>query len=614
MARVQILDDHLVNMIAAGEVVARPASAVKELLENSLDAGATRIEIEFDAGGQDLIRVIDDGEGMSEEDALAALQRHATSKIRSEEDLQSIRTLGFRGEAVPSIAAVSKFEILTRTAMDEGGTRVRVDGGRIEEVRPSASTVGTTITVKELFFNTPARRKFLKSEATEARHLIDTVSQAILAHPDVSFKLSSARKPNLLSSPGTGKTFDAIVSVLGPSVARGMLPVPRRGHPEIGYAVSGHVSRPDIHRGSRAGLHIFVNDRPVQSPQLSRVVANAYQAYLPRNRWPLAVLFIEAEADLVDVNVHPQKLEVRLSRSDRLASLVGAAIRDVLAGERRPETVVPDVPDEPVFPSSGAAPAWRPPARSGTGPLPYMPLPGEAGQRAAESLASATAADAAPRGSPFDPEGGTDTSMPLFSRGIPQEGANWENMHVIGQVFRTFIVGTSGNRIYFIDQHTAHERVLYEGHVDRLSRQEREVQQLLIPVTVDCPGRTEEQLEELVEAFQQSGFDCGLYSSNTLVVKGVPIIERGFDVAAVVQELLEEAGGATGLDERLEYVARTVSCRAAVKAGDRLSDPEMSRLVKDLGETRNPLRCPHGRPVLLQLDETQLKKLFERNW
>lgn len=633
MPKIRVLDDLLINKIAAGEVVARPSSVVKELLENALDAGARRIEIEMEGGGLTLLRVADDGCGMTEEDGLLALQRHATSKIACEDDLADIRTMGFRGEALPSIASVCRLEIRTRPASSEGGTRIAVEGGKLQEVRPAAAVVGTSITIRDLFFNTPARRKFLRSEATESRHIIDTVADATLGHPEVSFKLSVPGKQPLLSSPGSGQLFDALVAVLGPATARAMLALGPRQHPELPYRVHGLVSGPEVHRATRTGLHLFVNRRPVQLHQLSRVIADAYHAYLPRGRWPVAVVFVEADPWTVDVNVHPQKLEVRLHQADRLAGLLGAAVRDALAGERRPESVTSLSPLDPSPAESGQTPESvsadgpRPfggPASSFHGGFtrsrsaaPYLPLPGSV----RDTLPPARAFPAEPGAAPF-PAASSDPcsrrSQPmqtsLLALGDPAQGADWEHMSVLGQVFRTFVVGSSEGRVYFIDQHTAHERVLYERNIEQIRNRQVEIQQLLIPVTVECPRRAETELEETASLLGACGFDCQVHSGGTLVVKGIPVLERGIDVHAVMTELLEEAPGRGPLEDRLDQVAKTVSCKAAVKAGDRLSQPEMVALVRDLGKTRNPLRCPHGRPVLLQLGLGELKRLFERSW
>ncbi|MBI4865580.1 MAG: DNA mismatch repair endonuclease MutL [Candidatus Wallbacteria bacterium] len=606
VATIRVLDDHLINKIAAGEVVARPASVVKELLENSLDAGASRIEIEMESGGVALLRITDDGHGMAEDEALLALCRHATSKIATEQDLDDIRTLGFRGEALPSIAAVSRLEIRTRPRAAQGGTRIAVVGGKVQETRPVGTTVGTTIVVRELFFNTPARLKFLRSESTETRHIIETVTEAILGHPDVSFKLSVEGRAPILSSPGTGKLFDAMVAVFGPATARAMLALAPRQHPELPYAVSGYVSRPDVNRATRNAFHLFVNGRPVQLPQLARAVADSYHAYLPRGRWPVAVLFVQAAAWAVDVNVHPQKLEVRLHQPERLAGLLGAAVKDALSGERRPETVQPA--GSPLDPEPPAQ--WTPARQRPV--LPYLPPP--AAMRPNLVSQPATPATHSTPSSPFDSEDPIEPLQPLFSRGVPATGADWEGMTLLGQVFRTFVVGVAGDQLYFIDQHTAHERVLYEENVEKMARRALETQPLLLPVTVECPRRAEKELEDAVALLTLHGFECDVFSGGTLVVKTVPVMERGIDVREVMRELLEEATGSGPIEERQEKVARMVSCKAAVKSGDPLSEAEMKTLVRDLARTKNPLRCPHGRPVLLQFGQDELKKLFERNW
>lgn len=606
MGRVRVLEDSLINKIAAGEVVADPASVVKELLENSIDAGATRISIAIEGGGAEKIRIDDNGSGMSAEDARLALERHATSKLASEDDLPHIATMGFRGEALPSIAAVSRIEIRTRTTDSNEGTRLYVEGGQLTDDSPCAAQEGTSITVSDLFFNTPARRKFLKSPATLTRNVVDTVARALMARPDVAFRLTTRpRGKPIYSSPGTGQLADALATVLGPEDARGMLPFGPRDHAELGYRISGYLSRPDLHRATRSGLYLFVNRRPISSRTLSGTIASAYQAYLPHRRWPVVALFIEANHELVDVNVSPQKTEVRLASEHRLAGLVGATVRDALAAERRPDQVVSQLTGGSSL-SEGLAPRRSFPDRAGPSTFPAFISPHSPRGVPGQAPLPGSGGSAPPREAP---------RQGLLIDAPPPDPSSWEHVTILGQVFRTFILGSQQDRLYLFDQHTAHERVLYERCLARFSRGEPQRQALLVPHALEARGLGETQLGTLLKVLESCGFEADLFSGGTLVVKAVPVFERPIDLQAVLSDLTEELdAGLQSMERRIQDVAKIVSCRSAVKAGDSLEREDMEAILKDLALTENPLRCPHGRTVMVQLTHAEVKRLFDRTW
>lgn len=533
---IQILPEDLVNKIAAGEVVERPASVVKELVENSIDAKASHITIEIEDAGKKLIRVIDDGVGMGEEECRLALKRHSTSKIESIEDLFNIRTLGFRGEALPSIASVSELKI-----------------------SPNPSGKGISVEVKDLFKNVPARLKFLKSKNTENAHISNLISKFILSSPDIAFKLIQDKK-EALSSPGSGDLKDALASVYGVDLAKNLLEVK-------GGRIFGFISRPDISRISRDHESFFVNGRYVRNILLSKTVENACRTLIPSNRYPLAALFLSIDPKEVDVNVHPTKREVKFLRTNEVLSEVTKAVSSALSdvqgyqGTGYRDIGIPGTSDK----------NWRPEMLD-------MSFPKEA----LESLQAGR---------------------------IEIEVSEVQPLIPVHQHKGTYIVATDGEDLVLIDQHAAHERILY----DRLSSHNSEalkMQSLLIPENLEFTHSEAQALQDKFEYLKGLGFELEDFGKDSFLLRSVPSILTGCAPKEVLLGLLPELSAS--LEQREERVKKYMACRAAVKAGDKLSFEEMGRLIRDLYRTQNPLTCPHGRPTMIKFSANDIEKLFGR--
>lgn len=615
--RIWILPAEVAERIAAGEVVERPASVVKELVENALDAGARRVAVETERGGKALIRVADDGQGMTNAEACLALQRHATSKLRSVDDLFRIRTLGFRGEALPSIAAVSRMEILTRTPDAEEGTRLLTEGGVIRACEAAAAPVGTTITVQELFYNVPVRFRFLRSDAAEGGAVTDWLQRLALSRPDVSFRLIHDGREALLS-PGSQDPLNAVVALFGRAVARDLLliPMPETEPRPPAPSVAGFVGRPTLTRANRALQHTYVNGRAVRSPLFYRGIDDAYRATMPQGRFPVVLLFLSVPPDRVDVNVHPAKVEVRLQDEGAVQSALVTAIRSALrpssqasGSEERAErlpfaeaTIVGAGDRHPPSPSRFAPRvAERQPA---PGQIecpsrgPRHPLPGPP-----------------PQGKGM---GAGDRFGPPLPGPTPQgEGTAIPPLTLLGQAQDLFILAEGGGQLWVIDQHVAHERILF----DRLtanSRVSEPPQPLLINTTLEVDAAQALALEEHREPLARLGFTVEPFGPGRYTLRGVPraLIGRNYETVFrdLADELTEQSqGGRTRLpDEELAAVAAGRSCKRAVKAGQALSRQEIEELLRELRSTRNPYTCPHGRPVFLAYDRRELAALFGR--
>jgi DNA mismatch repair protein MutL len=649
MSRIELLDEATVNRIAAGEVVERPASAVKELVENGLDAGARRIVVEIVRGGKASLKVVDDGEGMTRDDALRALERHATSKIRSGDALDAIRTLGFRGEALPAIAAVSRMTLATRARDAAAGTTVEVAGGTIASVEPSGGPEGTSVAVRDLYFNTPARRKFLKGDGPEAAAVTDVVANALLARPDVSFKLESGGEP-VLFSPGGASRVDIVRQVFG-IPASGQLfapePVELAGWP---CTVEGVLSRPQTVMPSRRAIRFFVNGRPFRSPSLARAVLAGYKNMMPVGRAPLALLFLAVDPGWVDVNVHPAKIEVRFREAHALEEALTDLIRSLLAGRRAPRDLIgarerSERSEPPRDPHASEASAHPPPPGGSPGPL--APAP-DAGRRPPAGLADAPEVAVVdgrrpepflrpPRSGAGDPCGAATATVPSPSvsvAGYPAPGElasvqgrlpglalaegealDWQAMEIIGQAFSTYILGAVGRMLYVVDQHVAHERVLFERTLDHLAWENLPVQRLLFPITMEVPAGSRELIRERLALLARYGFAAEMYSGGTLVVSTMPMLSERVRPEALLADLVAELERLTprlSADQAQRSIAATIACRSAVMAGDPLDMATMRTLVGDLARARHPMTCPHGRPSVLSLSAQDIDRRFLR--
>jgi DNA mismatch repair protein MutL len=562
---IKILTPEVVSRIAAGEVVERPASVVKELVENSLDAGASQIDIETGDGGASLIRVVDNGVGISSGEVELAFQRYATSKVSVPADLQSISSLGFRGEALPSIAAVAQVEILTRTAEELAGTYLSLRGGVVVERGRQARNPGTTLTIRHLFRDVPARLKFLKSKSTENSHISNLVSQFSLAFPEVRFSLIVDGR-RVLHTPGSGNLRDAVAEVYALDIAQAMLEVrsaDKEGDSAIpSPQVAGLVCPPSLCRASRNGLSLFVNRRWVRSPLLARAVEDAYQGLVMEGKHPIAVIELTLPPQEIDINVHPAKMEVKFRYEAAVFSGVHRAVRRSLA-ELMP---IPDI---------------KP------GPDKSFPQQMSKGYRQAEL-------DFIP-----SPRSTEDVPRPL------------PVLRVLGQLASVYIIAEGTDGLYLIDQHAAHERVLFEKILAQRAKREIEVQGLLQPATIEFAAREEDLLRSQGEFLAEFGFEVELFGPRTYLVRTVPAIVQGQDVAEVVRGVLDllARGGSADWEEKL---ATSLACHSAVRAGQVLSDEEMRELVRQLEGTNLPRTCPHGRPTMVHLSSWQLAKEFGR--
>lgn len=591
VTRIHLLEEHTVNRIAAGEVVERPASVVKELVENSIDAGAHTIIVEVEQGGKRLIRVTDDGEGMSPADALLSIQRHATSKIRDAEDLQSIVTLGFRGEALPSIAAVSRFELLTKRADLDTGMRLVVENGQVVEAEECAARNGTTVTVRDLFYNTPARLKFLKSVATELSHITELMTRFALAFPEISFRLLHNGQ-EIFVSQGSTDPRHALLAVFGRDVARELRSI---DFAQGSLRITGYVSPPHLTRPTRAMQSFFVNRRLVRHRVLSKALDDAYRTLTPEGRHPVAAIFLQVPPYNVDVNVHPTKAEVKFSHEGEVYHAVLTAIRQALLQQGMMPSALPglqsglDIAQPAARPSTGQ-PIWQP------SPMPPQEvLHAELLRRAGIELSQATSVEVQPAARPY--------------------AEMLEGFQVLGQLDRTYIIASSLRGLLIIDQHVAHERVLYEKLTVLRQRQPVPVQHLLTPLVFHLDRRAATLLGEHLQEIQNMGFLLEPFGSDSVVLRGVPAWLGQRNVEALVRDLLDEISE-LGVQRRLpltdETLVATTACKMAVKAGDALSHAEMTHLLQELAETENPYLCPHGRPVVLVLSIEELERRFKR--
>ncbi|HEU4400696.1 MAG TPA: DNA mismatch repair endonuclease MutL [Candidatus Polarisedimenticolia bacterium] len=577
MGRIRVLEESVANQIAAGEVVERPASVVKELVENALDAGASRIDIEVEQGGADLIRVSDDGCGMDPQDARLAFERHATSKIRRAGDLQAITSFGFRGEALPSIASVSRM-ILTTSTGAGGGTRVRLGASNTPVAEPAGHPRGTTVEVAGLFANAPARRKFLRSVATETAHIADGIARLAAAHPAIAFSLKSGGR-ELLAWPAAPDHRERVAQIVGREDAADLLEV-RRGVPP-GMRVIGLASGPALHRSTTRDEYLYVNGRAIRDRRLLHAVQAAYATLLPRGRFPVLYLFLEIPPQDVDVNVHPAKSEVRFQRATAVHDLVRQALLDALGVAR------------PFYRLAGpGASDGRPPAVRET------TVDDAAG-------ITATAADEAPRHGESTRE--TRSMQPTLVDAVP--------LAPLAQFRDSYILATSPDGLVIVDQHAAHERVLYERFLvqSRAGRVER--QRLLFPATVDLSPAQMQAFEGYASTLAAIGFGAAPFGEATLVIDEVPALLATGGVERLIRELLDEAlewPRTEGVERLRHRMVATAACHAAVTANHPLDPGRMSQILLDLMRTAQPMTCPHGRPALLRLSLEQIEKEFHR--
>ncbi|MFV0412935.1 MAG: DNA mismatch repair endonuclease MutL [Oscillospiraceae bacterium] len=657
---IHILDQHTAELIAAGEVVERPASVVKELAENAIDAGATSVLIEIQRGGISLIRIQDDGTGIDPEDIPLAFLRHATSKVRTQEDLESISTLGFRGEALASIASVAQVQLLTKTQAAEFASLYHIEGGQEKELAAAARPVGTTIEVKNLFYNTPARMKFLKKDTSEGSFVTETVTRLALSHPEIAFRYIRDGK-QIFSTPGDGRLQSAAYAVLGADFARELLPVENAGAKQ--YTVQGLVTPPRGARASRSMQFFYINGRFVKNRTMMAAMEQAYRGMLMQGRFPGGILFLQMPPSLVDVNVHPAKTEVRFAHENDVFDAVYSSVKGTLLANidqhstlqlTSPAAAKPDAPEGPAaeqqsFPAYTTGHTVPPPERNphqAPGPAPVREY-----NRMVETLASEsrfapyeTSTPAAKPGPAMWPSNGEaaltieasqqtperqpQAGEPVSAAGphshtVPEEAVKkfnlthenadqQEPLRLIGEVFKTFILAQRGETLCVIDKHAAHERILYEKLVEK--KEGAAVQQLLAPVTITLSAAEKNALLQNEQALAAAGLEIEDFGGNGILVRGVP---ADVEPDSVPDLALEIAGrlmlnSKDTVNEKTEWVLHSVACRAAVKAGDYNNAAELLRLAQEILLGNVPPFCPHGRPVVLEITHKELEKQFGR--
>lgn len=591
---IRLLSPDVADKIAAGEVVERPASVVKELIENSLDAGATDIRVEVREGGRGMVRVIDNGSGIPAHEAPLAVQRHATSKLQSADDLEHITTLGFRGEALAAISAVSRMTLVTRTAAEPVGLELRLEGGHVAGQRAIGSPPGASITVENLFWNVPARLKFLRSDATEAGHISRVLTRCALAYPHVRFTyLVEGRLA--FQSPGNGDPAQVLLKLYDADVARQMLRIQPNEDPAApGILIDGFVSEPSLHRANRSAIELFVNRRAIQDRNLTFAVIQAYHTLLPGDRFPLALIFVTLPPEQVDVNVHPSKAEVRF----RDAALVFRAVQRAVH-----RTLVDQAPLASLKPAAQPGWAGRRDALLRAGQAEEQP-----GQLAMDLYRHTLAPDAPPS------LGGQDTPTPSLAPAPPADDARaLPPLRPVGQIAASYLVAEGPGGLFLVDQHAAHERILYEL-IAQADKQPVPRQQLLQPIPIELGGQLAGLIADHLSILQQSGFDLESFGAGSFLLRAVP----GFLGRQDPQRLLADVAESLGShDDRVgqgreDELVKIICKRLAIKAGQVLSLAEQRELLRQLEACANPRTCPHGRPTVLHFSAAQLERQFGR--
>ncbi len=613
MSSIRILDEDVSNRIAAGEVVERPASIVKELVENALDAEADRVSISVERGGRSLVRVVDNGCGMDAEDAVLCLEAHATSKIRTTQDIDNIGTLGFRGEAIPSIASVSRFTLRTRRHNEDEGTEVTVNGGVINNVTSVGCAPGTSVTVRNLFYNMPARRKFLRAISTEEGHIHEIALVLALANPQIGVELTFDQRAMFAVQPGQDLRTRAAM-LLGRDTMEAMLEV---DYEDSGIRVTGFTARPGLTRSSRKDQRVFVNGRPVWNSITNNAVREAYHTLVMKGRYPPALLFVQLDPGMVDINVHPAKREVRFRDGRSVGRVVATAVQNALRHLAAEPPAANDVPLQDIPP----APAMQPLLTDVAPPRPITPIIDNASalpqpeplpdsETASESAAPATT-PAAPAEIPPIVEAderraaGTAVSAATQNEII--------GLRILGTLGRAYVLAESRDGLVLIDQHAAHERVMFE----RFLRQARETdgasQQLLIPVTMEVSAADARVLRKYNDELSKLGFEIENFGGNTFIVAAIPPHFPQENIVGILRDILDDLEeGTLGRRRPDEHQLATAACKAAVKAHDDLSRLEIDTLLEQLVKTEMPYTCPHGRPTMIKISYQELEKRFGR--
>jgi len=632
VGRIRVLSDNVANKIAAGEVVERPASVVKELLENSLDAGSTNIRVEIENGGRRLIRISDDGCGMLRDDALLAFERHATSKLHDVKDLLSIGTLGFRGEALPSIASVSRLLLESRSLDEQTGTRVEIAGGKILSCDEIARGGGTAIAVRDLFFNVPARKKFLRSEQTELAHIASLVTHYSLAHPGKTFELWNGGATLLHATP-VETLRERVFQVFGSRMLDDLIELksqtralqPEPDEPARNYSLCGFVSRPQVQKNNRNSIFVFVNGRLIRDRLILHALSSAYHNLMPPACYPFALVFLDCDSGEVDVNVHPSKTEVRFRHQSWVHDFVRDAVRDQLMLSRPAPSFTPGAQVHPaaVLPYSEFSQILQ--NETGGASLPatvpeYTLLPprppagrfdfGDAGIPLAEP-APKTPAEQTLRLRVPDTHGG----FPADALPASHDMARIGELRPLGQLHNSFIIAAGIDGLWIIDQHVAHERILFEQVLAQQSAGRVEVQHLLMPVILQLTPEQQIEYARIAEELHHSGFETEPFGNRTIAVKAAPAAVGQADLERVIFEILEIAENelrSVSISDLRRGIAASIACRAAIKINTPLDQRKMEWMLRTLAATDYPMACPHGRPVALQYSTRDILKSFHR--
>lgn len=639
MGNIRVLDGHIADQIAAGEVVERPASVVKELVENAVDAGATQVEVTAEDGGLSSLRVSDNGCGMDRDDLRLAFARHATSKIRTGKDLFHIRTLGFRGEALASIAAVAKVVCVSSDRDDGLGWRIAIEGGTETAFEETAAPRGTDFTVRDLFYNTPARLKYMKTVQTEMSHISDYMYRLALSRPDIAFSLKHNGN-TLLQTNGNGDLLQVIAAVYGRSSARRMVRL-EADNPD--YTLTGWVGRPELSRSSRQAMTVVVNGRYIRNFGLSRAIQQAYHTLLPIHRFPLAVLHLRMDPSLLDVNVHPAKLEVRFSKEQELFQFVETAIRQAL----KEETLIPEQKEkqrpiirEKIVQERMPLYGESEPKAAGVPPAARQPEPSSGGAsiREAGCAGEARPATGADKGGMYrqrpaaGPGGSGPARTALHRTTIPAEQAVrlyepppghdpartapvFPELHPIGQAHGTYIVAQNEEGLYLIDQHAAHERINYERYLELFGRPDQASQELIVPLTLEFTPAEAAALTERLPVFAQAGVHLEPFGGASFIVRSCPHWFPKGEERQIIEEMAEwilSEKQSVDIGKLREKSAILCACRKSRKANEPLSIPEMEALIGRLAQCASPFTCPHGRPILVKFTTYELEKMFKR--
>ena len=602
---IQILDQDTINQIAAGEVVERPASVVKELMENAIDAGATAVTVEIRQGGIGFIRITDNGCGIPKEELPLAFLRHSTSKIHSAADLLTVASLGFRGEALSSIAAVSQVELITKTTDSLTGSRYRIEGGEEKGLEEVGAPEGTTFISRNLFFNTPARRKFLKTETTEAGHVADLVEKIALSHPEISIRLI-VNNQNRLHTSGNHNLKDIIYTIYGREIAGNLLSVSEERE---GMRISGFIGKPVIARGNRNFENYFINGRYIKSRLISKAIEDGYKSYMMQHKYPFTLLHFTIEPELIDVNVHPSKMELRFKDGETVYQMVYHAVTSALSGKELiptaslPEPRVPNQPEISNQPESQSQPE-----------VPGRPEPFEKKRMEAMGIVKEPPS---PYGKeppvPPSAEEKKEEQLELFDGRLLSEEAR-KRHRLIGQVFDTYWLVEYDGSLYIIDQHAAHEKVLFEQNFASLKSREYTSQYISPPIILSLSMREAELLNRSIDVFRQVGFEIEPFGGSEFAVRAVPGNLLSLAKKELLMEMIDslsEEGGRIAPESVYDRIA-TMSCKAAVKGNTNLSFAEADQLIDSLLKLENPYQCPHGRPTIISISKYEMEKKFKR--